>query len=77
MPFLSRSVASALDTVLPRAGFSRGTETEAEMAVYTEVSDEDLERFVGDYDIGEVQSCNGIAEGVENSKYLLHTEKGH
>lgn len=46
------------------------------MAVYTEVSDEDLEAFVGEYDIGEVISCKGIAEGVENSNYLLHTDKG-
>ncbi len=46
------------------------------MAVYTEVSDEELERFVADYDIGEILSCKGIAEGVENSNYLLHTEKG-
>lgn len=46
------------------------------MAVYTEVSDEDLERFVAEYDIGEVLSCKGIAEGVENSNYLLHTENG-
>jgi len=46
------------------------------MAVYTEVSDEDLEAFVAEYDIGEVISCKGIAEGVENSNYLLHTVKG-
>lgn len=46
------------------------------MAVYTEVSDEDLEAFVAEYDIGEVVSCKGIAEGVENSNYLLQTEKG-
>lgn len=46
------------------------------MAVYTEVSDEDLEAFVAEYDIGEVISCKGIAEGVENSNYLLHTENG-
>lgn len=46
------------------------------MAVYTEVSDEDLEAFVAEYDIGEVISCKGIAEGVENSNYLLHTAKG-
>jgi len=46
------------------------------MAVYTEVSDEDLERFVAEYDIGEVLSCKGIAEGVENSNYLLQTETG-
>ena len=46
------------------------------MAVYTEVSDEDLIAFVDDYDIGEVVSCKGIAEGVENSNYLLSTDNG-
>ncbi|MEM9682550.1 MAG: homoserine kinase [Pseudomonadota bacterium] len=46
------------------------------MAVYTEVSDEDLQVFVAEYDIGEVLSCKGIAEGVENSNYLLHTGTG-
>ena len=45
------------------------------MAVYTEVSDEDLVEFIAQYDIGEVVSCKGIAEGVENSNYLLHTTK--
>ncbi len=43
------------------------------MAVYTEVTDEDLATFVADYDIGEVVSAKGIAEGVENSNYLLQT----
>ena len=43
------------------------------MAVYTEVSDEEIEAFVAEYDIGEVESCKGIAEGVENSNYLLQT----
>jgi homoserine kinase type II len=46
------------------------------MAVYTEVGDQDLARFVAEYDIGAVTSCKGIAEGVENSNYLLHTERG-
>ncbi|MCW1840928.1 homoserine kinase [Prosthecomicrobium hirschii] len=46
------------------------------MAVYTEVADEDLARFVAAYDIGRVLACKGIAEGVENSNFLLHTEKG-
>jgi len=46
------------------------------MAVYTEVSDEDLLEFVAGYGIGEVLSCKGIAEGVENSNYLLSTESG-
>ncbi len=47
------------------------------MAVYTEVSDEELEAFVADYDIGRVSSCKGIAEGVENSNYLLQAETGN
>jgi homoserine kinase type II len=46
------------------------------MAVYTEVPDNELEEFVARYDIGRVASCKGIAEGVENSNYLLHTEHG-
>ena len=46
------------------------------MAVYTEVSDGDLEKFVAAYDIGRVVACKGIAEGVENSNYLLQTDRG-
>lgn len=45
------------------------------MAVYTQVSDEDLERFVSDYDIGQVISFSGIAEGVENSNFHVRTTK--
>jgi len=46
------------------------------MAVYTEVSDEDLQAFVAQYDLGGVIAYKGIAEGVENSNYLLQTERG-
>ena len=46
------------------------------MAVYTEVSDEEIQSFVAEYDIGRVVSCKGIAEGVENSNFLLQTEEG-
>lgn len=46
------------------------------MAVYTDVSDEDLESFIASYDIGELTSFKGIAEGVENSNYLVHTGAG-
>ena len=46
------------------------------MAVYTEVSDEELVEFVGAYGIGDVVSFKGIAEGVENSNYLLQTTTG-
>ena len=46
------------------------------MAVYTEVGDEELEAFVAEYDLGPVLSCKGIAEGVENTNYLIHTSTG-
>jgi homoserine kinase type II len=46
------------------------------MAVYTEVSDDELQAFAGAYDFGKVLGCKGIAEGVENSNYLLETPTG-
>jgi homoserine kinase type II len=46
------------------------------MAVYTEVSDDEVEKFVAAYDIGAVIALKGIAEGVENSNYLLQTDRG-
>jgi homoserine kinase type II len=47
------------------------------MAVYTTVDDLALEAFLSAYDLGRVLSFAGIAEGVENSNYLLRTEKAH
>jgi len=46
------------------------------MAVYTHVDPDDLAALVARYDIGTVQSCKGIAEGVENSNFLLETTGG-
>ncbi len=46
------------------------------MAVYTKITDQDVRDHLGDYDIGELQSLKGIAEGVQNSNYLLSTTKG-
>ncbi len=46
------------------------------MAVYTEVSDDDLVRFLDGYPLGTLLSCKGIAEGVENTNYLVRTEQG-
>lgn len=46
------------------------------MAVYTEIPDDELARFMAGYDLGAVTSMKGIAEGVENSNYLLVTERG-
>jgi homoserine kinase type II len=43
------------------------------MAVYTEVTDEALEAFLTEYDIGTIVAFRGIAEGVENSNYSLKT----
>jgi homoserine kinase type II len=47
------------------------------MAVYTEIGDDELRAFTALYDIGEVLSCKGIAEGVENSNFLLTTERSN
>ena len=46
------------------------------MAVYTDVAADELAEFLKGYDIGELLSYKGIAEGVENSNFLLHTRKG-
>jgi homoserine kinase type II len=46
------------------------------VAVYTEVTDEELSAFLATYDIGTVLSYKGIAEGVENTNYFLHTTAG-
>jgi homoserine kinase type II len=46
------------------------------MAVYTQVSAEALAAFLSGFDVGELVSAKGIAEGVENSNYLVDTTKG-
>jgi homoserine kinase type II len=46
------------------------------MAVYTDVTDEELARFLEDYDLGEPIAFKGIAEGVSNSNFLLETRRG-
>ena len=46
------------------------------MAVYTDVGEEELAAFLATYDLGQLLSCKGIAEGVENTNYFLHTSAG-
>ncbi|MEM7289594.1 MAG: homoserine kinase [Pseudomonadota bacterium] len=46
------------------------------MAVYTEIPDGELAKYLALYDIGELHSLKGIAEGVENSNYILSTDAG-
>ncbi|MGE0025079.1 MAG: phosphotransferase, partial [Hyphomicrobium sp.] len=46
------------------------------MAVYTEVTDDELAPLIADYGLGELLSYKGIAEGVENTNFLVHASKG-
>ncbi|WP_419827606.1 homoserine kinase [Sphingomonas sp.] len=46
------------------------------MAVYTHVSAEEIGRLLDDFDLGPLRSVKGIAEGVENSNYLIDAERG-
>ena len=47
------------------------------MAVYTDVIAEELAAFLAGYNIGELLAYKGIAEGVENSNFLVHTSRGY
>jgi homoserine kinase type II len=46
------------------------------MAVYTEVTAEELYALLQRYDIGSLSAFKGIAEGVENSNFFLGTDRG-
>jgi homoserine kinase type II len=46
------------------------------VAVYTDISEIELVAFLRAYSIGELLSYKGIAEGVENSNFLLHASSG-
>lgn len=46
------------------------------MAVYTDISDDELAALLADYDLGQPVAFKGIAEGVSNSNFLLETEAG-
>lgn len=46
------------------------------MAVYTDITDEELADFLAGYDLGAATAFKGIAEGVENSNFLLETDTG-
>ena len=49
---------------------------EANLAVYTAITDDDVAAHLRNYNIGTLQSLKGIAEGVQNSNFLLSTTKG-
>ncbi len=62
---------------LPRPLRGSRRPSEPLMAVYTDVTDRRPARFLAGYDIGELLSYKGIAEGVENSNFLVHTSAGN
>ncbi|VAV94846.1 Homoserine kinase [hydrothermal vent metagenome] len=45
------------------------------MAVYTPVNAEEIKAFLVSYDVGDIVSFKGIAEGVENTNYILQTTR--
>jgi homoserine kinase type II len=46
------------------------------MAVYTDLTDEELAGVVAAYDLGALRAFKGIAEGVSNSNFFMETERG-
>ena len=46
------------------------------MAVYTDITDAELEAFLAGFDLGRPLVFKGVAEGVENSNFMLETERG-
>lgn len=45
------------------------------MAVYTDINEIELTAYLEKYDIGSLLSYKGIAEGVENTNYLMRTDQ--
>ncbi len=43
------------------------------MAVYTHLTSDQLAALIGEYDVGDLVSAKGIAEGVSNSNWLVET----
>tara|TARA_B100001123_G_C15312240_1_gene1024822 strand:+ start:2019 stop:2987 length:969 start_codon:yes stop_codon:yes gene_type:complete len=46
------------------------------MAVYTKISKNEINVFLKNYKLGGIVKFSGIKEGIENTNYLLQTEKG-
>ena len=46
------------------------------MAVYTDISDDELDALLAEFDLGQATAFKGIAEGVSNSNFLLETDRG-
>ena len=46
------------------------------MSVYTVINRPELETFLQDYTVGELQSFEGISAGIENTNYFVNTTDG-
>lgn len=46
------------------------------MSVYTTVSQQQLEIFLADYNVGRLVSFSGISDGIENTNYFVTTDQG-
>ncbi|MGZ9097103.1 MAG: homoserine kinase [Micavibrio sp.] len=46
------------------------------MAVYTQITEVQLQDFLGHYDVGVLKRFSGIAQGVENTNYKIETDQG-
>ena len=46
------------------------------MAVYTKLNEKDIKDILSNYSIGKLEKFSGIKEGIENTNYLIETDKG-
>ena len=46
------------------------------MAVFTALTDAEIERLLQQYSLGRLRDCQGIAAGIENSNFFLTTDAG-
>lgn len=46
------------------------------MSVYTIIEDDELKTFLSNYDVGDLQSFQGISDGIENTNYFVDTSRG-
>jgi Putative homoserine kinase type II (protein kinase fold) len=45
------------------------------MAVYTQLSKAEITNFFTKYELGEIKNFEGIKEGIENTNYIINSEK--
>ena len=46
------------------------------MAIYTKLDKEKVVSIISNYNLGNMKNYEGIKEGIENTNYLVETEKG-